>query len=183
MLNGLFPVFARNQAHVSETTIGAFFLLNSLLIIALQMPIAHASEGRRRMRGFALMGVLFALCWLLVFSGGVTSDAVAVAFLAGGITEMSVGECLYDSIQGPLVSDLAPEGLVGRYMAVMGVLLAARFHRRAGSRRCGVGRGAARALADHGRALARRRALLVARRAAAAGGSEAKPEAGETASS
>jgi hypothetical protein len=64
-----------------------------------------------------------------------------------------------------------------------GVLLAARFHRRAGSRRCGVGRGAARALADHGRALARRRALLVVRRAAAAGGSEAKPEAGETASS
>lgn len=120
MLNGLFPVFARNQAHVSETTIGAFFLLNSLLIIALQMPISRATEGRRRMRGFALIGALFALCWLLVFSGGLSSGAVAVVLLAAGITAMSVGECVYDSIQGPLVSDLAPEGLIGRYMAVMG---------------------------------------------------------------
>jgi MFS family permease len=120
MLNGLFPVFARNQAHVSEKTIGALFLLNSLVIITLQMPIARASEGRRRMRGFALMGLLFALCWLLVLGGGLVPGAIAVVLLAAGIASMSLGECLYDSIQGPLVSDLAPEGLVGRYMAVMG---------------------------------------------------------------
>ena len=119
MLNGLFPVYARNQAHLSEGTIGAFFLLNSLLIIGLQMPAAQLSRGRRRMRGFALMGALFALCWTLVFAGGLGTGA-AVILLAAGIVVMSLGECLYDAIQGPLVSDLAPEGLVVRYMAVMG---------------------------------------------------------------
>ncbi len=119
MLNGLFPVFARNQGHVSETTIGAFFLLNSLLIVFLQLPIARASQGHRRMRGFALIGVLFALCWTLVFAGGLATGAAVVLF-AAGIVAMSVGECVYDSIQGPLVADLAPEGLIVRYMAVMG---------------------------------------------------------------
>ena len=30
----------------------------------------------------------------------------------------SVAECLYDAVQGPIVADLAPDGLVGRYMAL-----------------------------------------------------------------
>ena len=32
----------------------------------------------------------------------------------------SLGECLYDAVQGPLTADLAPEGRIGRYMAVSG---------------------------------------------------------------
>jgi MFS family permease len=31
-----------------------------------------------------------------------------------------LGECLYDTVFGPLVSDLAPEAARGRYMAVGG---------------------------------------------------------------
>jgi MFS family permease len=121
LLNSLFPVFAKNQGHVSERTIGAFFLLNSVLIIVFQLPTTRASEGRSRMRGFALTGVLFGLCWLLVFAGGETNGGViAVVLLGAGIALMSFGECLYDSVQGPLVSDLAPAQLVGRYMAVIG---------------------------------------------------------------
>ncbi|MFL6068179.1 MAG: MFS transporter [Gaiellaceae bacterium] len=121
LLNGLFPVYAHNEAAVSEHTIGAFFLLNSLLIIVFQIPTTRACEGRSRMRGFALIGVLFAACWLLVFAGGSSpGGTVAILLLAAGITAMSFGECIYDSIQGPLVSDLAPAQLLGRYMAVMG---------------------------------------------------------------
>jgi len=67
------------------------------------------------------MGGFFALCWLLVLAGGTTGGAAAPLFLIGaGIVAMSFGECLYDSIQGPLVSDLAPAGAIGRYMAVSG---------------------------------------------------------------
>jgi len=32
----------------------------------------------------------------------------------------SLGECLYDAVQGPLTADLAPDWRVGRYMAVNG---------------------------------------------------------------
>jgi MFS family permease len=72
------------------------------------------------MRGFALIGVLFATCWLLVLAGGELGGPLAVLLLAAGIASMSFGECVYDSIQGPLVADLAPARYLGRYMAVMG---------------------------------------------------------------
>jgi MFS family permease len=117
LLNSIFPVFARNQGGLSEDEIGVLFLLNSVLIVVFQLPIARSLEGRRRMHGFALMGALFALCWLLVLAGSATAPLLLIG---AGIVAMSFGECLYDSIQGPVVSDLAPAEALGRYMAVSG---------------------------------------------------------------
>ena len=61
----LFPVYAHNDVGVGERTIGVLFLLNSLLIIVLQLPVARAHEGHRRMRGLALTATAFAATWLL----------------------------------------------------------------------------------------------------------------------
>lgn len=122
LLNGLFPVFAKNQAGVSEDMIGLFFLLNSVVIILAQLPTARAIEGHRRARGLVLMCVLFACCWTFVELAGLApSRWVAVALLVAGISVLSLGECLYDSIFGPLVADLAPAGRTGRYMAASGL--------------------------------------------------------------
>lgn len=122
LLNGLFPVFAKNQGGVSEDTIGLFFLLNSVVIIVAQLPIARAVEGRRRAHGLALMCVLFASCWAFVELAGLAPGLrVTVVLLVAGIIILSLGECLYDSIFGPLVADLAPEGRTGRYMAASGL--------------------------------------------------------------
>jgi MFS family permease len=113
LLNGLFPVYAHNTVGASERTIGALFLFNSLLIIGGQLPVARAVEGRRRSHALALMAAAFAGCWLLVLGGN-------VVFLVAAITVMSLGECLYDSVRSPLVADLAPDGLAGRYLAAAG---------------------------------------------------------------
>jgi MFS family permease len=121
LVNALFPVFAKNQGGIGEEAIGVLFLLNSLLIIGAQIPVARALEGHRRMRAFALMGVLFALCWTLVLAGGAASTAsVALVLFAVGIMSLSLGECIYDSVQGPLTAALAPASLTGRYMAANG---------------------------------------------------------------
>lgn len=120
LINSMFPVFARNQGRVSEDTIGLLFLLNAILIIAAQLPVAKAIEGHRRARGLAIMCLLFAAAWTLVELAGLT-PALAIALLLAGIACLSIGECLYDSIYGPLVADLAPEGTTGRYMAASGV--------------------------------------------------------------
>jgi MFS family permease len=121
LLNSLVPIFARNEGGVSEAAIGLLFLLNSLTIIAFQIPVARRQEGRRRARGLALMSVLFAAAWLtLGLSGVLLQPAAAFAGFAVAILVLSLGECLYDSIQGPLTADLAGEQLRGRYMAVNG---------------------------------------------------------------
>jgi MFS family permease len=120
LLNSLFPVFAKNQAGVSERTIGTMFLLNSLTIIVLQLPIAKLTLGRRRMRSLALMACLFATCWTLVAVAAGLSALATVLVLALAIGVLSVGECIYDSVYGPLVPALAPPHLLGRYMAASG---------------------------------------------------------------
>ena len=92
---------------------------NTLLIVILQLPIAKLQEGRRRMRALAGMAVLFALSWVMVFLGGLWLEATAAtAFFALAFLIFAVGECLHGTVQGPLVSDLAPRRLLGRYMAL-----------------------------------------------------------------
>lgn len=118
LLNGLLPVYSRNVVHVRETAIGALFLLNSLLIIGAQLPVARAVEGKRRARALALMAASFASCWLLVLAAGEIRRGYVLLIV--GVVVLSLGECLYDSVRSPLVADLAPEGLVGRYMAAAG---------------------------------------------------------------
>jgi MFS family permease len=116
----LFPVYASNVAGASERAIGALFLLNSLLIVFAQLPIARAHEGHRRMTGLALTGTLFALTWLLVLTSASLGASAAIAVLVAAVLAFGVGECLYDTVQGPLVADLAPAQSRSRYMAVSG---------------------------------------------------------------
>jgi MFS family permease len=119
LLNSLFPVFAHDQSGVSTHAIGVLFLVNSLTIVALQLPVSRAVEGHRRARVLGLMALVFAAWWALVLVTGARLEGrQAVAVLAVAIAVLAVGECLYDSVQGPLVAGLAPDGSVGRYLAV-----------------------------------------------------------------
>jgi len=121
LLVSLFPVFARNDAGVSEWTIGLVFLLNSLFIIFAQVPVARAHEGHRRMTGLAATAGLFALAWMIVLLTPSLTVSAAAALLVLAVLVFALGECLYDTVEGPLVADLAPESLRGSYMAVNGI--------------------------------------------------------------
>ena len=113
------PVFAKNQAGVSERAIGLVFLVNSLVIVVAQLPLTKLVEGRRRMAMLALMTAIWAAAWMLVFGAGLWLTAAAAAALivvAGGI--FAVGECLQGPTQQALIAELAPDHLRGRYMAL-----------------------------------------------------------------
>lgn len=119
-LSTVFPVFAKNEAGVSERGIGFIFFLNTFVIVLLQLPISKLQEGRRRMVALAAMAALWGAGWLLVLAGSVWLEAAAAAVLfafAIGVLG-ALGECLHGSVQGPLVADLAPRHLLGRYMAL-----------------------------------------------------------------
>ncbi len=115
----LLPAFAKNVAHVDEREVGVVFALDSVGVALLQLPVAKLVEGRRRMRGLALMGCVWALALLGVWAGGAwTTATAAAAVFAAATVVFALGETLHGAIHAPLAADLAPPRLVGRYLAL-----------------------------------------------------------------
>ncbi len=114
----LLPVYAKNEAAVSETQIGLVFLVNTIVIVLLQLPIARLAQGRRRMPALGLLGLLWAGAWLIVPIAGSETAAAATLLFVVAMTIFAVGECLHGAVHAPLVSDLAEPRLLGRYMAL-----------------------------------------------------------------
>ena len=113
------PPYAKEHAAVGEVGIGVIFFVNTVVIVVAQLPIAKALEGRRRMRALALSSGLFALTCAAVAATGVWLDReTAVVALCASIVVFSAAECIHGAVQNPLVADLAPEHLLGRYMAL-----------------------------------------------------------------
>jgi len=115
----LLPPFAKNYAGVDEHWIGFIWLANTLLIVLIQLPVSKALEGRRRMAALALMNVLWAGASLIVLAGGGLLNGTSAALVLMSATMVfAVGETLQGPTQAPLVADLAPERLRGRYFAL-----------------------------------------------------------------
>jgi MFS family permease len=115
----LLPVFAKNEASVSERSIGLIFFLNTVIVAVAQLPVAKLLEGRSRMRSLAFMCVLWATAWIFVLIGGASFEAAAaVAVFSFAVILFGLGECFQGPVQGALVADLAPPRLRGRYMAI-----------------------------------------------------------------
>ena len=118
VMSELLPPFAKNDAHVSEPAIGVLWFVFSGVVAVGQLPLAKLVEGRRRMRGLALMGVVWAGTFVTVAAGGhwLTGTQAALVFgVAVGV--FALGECLHGAIYAPLVVDLARPHMLGRYMA------------------------------------------------------------------
>jgi MFS family permease len=115
----LLPVFAKNEAGVSERAIGLIFLVSSITLVVCQLPMAKLVEGRSRMRALAVMPALWALAWLIVEGGGLWLEAAAAATVFGlAAMIFAIGECLDGPARIALVADLVPGHLQGRYWAV-----------------------------------------------------------------
>jgi MFS family permease len=113
------PLYAHEQVALSERAIGAIFLVYTLVIAVVQLPVARALEGRRRMAGCCAVGGLWALTWLLVaLAARSPSYVIGAAVLMAAVFPFAVGEAIHGATQRPLVADLAPAALIGRYTAL-----------------------------------------------------------------
>ncbi|HEU5491294.1 MAG TPA: MFS transporter [Gaiellaceae bacterium] len=112
------PVYAKNEAGLSEKSIGILFLVNTVVIILAQLPIARLARGRRRMPALALFGAFWAGAWLLVPIAGAAATQTAFLLLAFVMVAFAIGMCLHGAVAAPLVADLARPHLLGRYMAL-----------------------------------------------------------------
>ena len=114
----LLPVYAKNEAAVSETQIGLIFLVNTIVIVLLQLPIAASREAGAGCRRSGSSGLTWAAAWLLVPIAGSKTAGAAALLLTLAMVIFAVGECLHGAVHAPLVADLADPRLLGRYMAL-----------------------------------------------------------------
>ena len=69
----------------------------------------------------ALGALTFVLACALVLGADAVAVRFAAAALLAAVVLVAVGECLHTTVLMPLVADLAPPALRGRYMAVTGL--------------------------------------------------------------
>jgi MFS family permease len=116
----LVPPYAQQQIGLSAQRIGLLLLANAVTVVIAQVPVAKLAEGRRRAVMMALGAAIFIFACLLVvaarFQAGMATMILVMAAVLVGI-----GECCHTTVLMPLVADLAPASLRGRYMASIGL--------------------------------------------------------------
>lgn len=115
------PPYAREEIGASSRLIGLLFLANAFVVVLAQIPVAKLAEGRRRVTTMAIAAVTFAAACLLVVGADFVGLEYAYAALLAAQIVVGVGECLHTTVLMPLVADLAPPALRGRYMATIGL--------------------------------------------------------------
>ncbi len=116
----LLPPYARNDVGVSTPLIGLLLLANAATVTVAQVPMSRLAEGSRRAVLIAVAALIFAAAALLVLAAGDRAGVAYAAMIAACIA-VALGECFHTTALMPLVADLAPAGLRGRYMAAMGL--------------------------------------------------------------
>lgn len=93
--------FGKDQAGIDERSIGVIWLVNTLVVVAFQLPVSRLIEGKRRMLSIVAMGGVWAVAWLLVAAGGAWLDATAATVvLALALGVFGVGEWLHGVVVG-----------------------------------------------------------------------------------
>jgi MFS family permease len=115
----ILPPFATAHTPVGPGEIGVLFLLNTFFIVVAQIPATQVVKRMRRTHAFAATSGLWAISLLAVLLATATrSTLAATTVLAGVAIVIAIGECVQSIVLGPLVSELAPPHLLGRYMSL-----------------------------------------------------------------
>jgi MFS family permease len=120
VLAWIVPPYAR-ELGIAPSLIGLLLLANAVTVILAQLPIVKVAEGRNRVGALSLGAGTWILACLLAVAAQIGSPAVAFACLVAAAIAFGIGECLHATAFMPLVADLAPPALRGRYMATAGL--------------------------------------------------------------
>jgi MFS family permease len=120
VLAWIVPPYAR-ELGIAPGLIGLLLLANAVTVVVAQVPIVKAAEGRSRVTALVLGALAWVAACLLAIGAQDATPTVAYVCLLAGAVAFGIGECLHATVFLPLVADLAPPELRGRYMAAIGL--------------------------------------------------------------
>jgi MFS family permease len=122
LFSNILAPFAKVHTAVGPGEIGVVIFINTFFIVLAQIPATRVVKRMRRAHALAATSALFAIGLLAVLLATPTSSALtATTVLAGVAIVIAIGECAQFIVLGPIVADLAPPHLFGRYMSLYGL--------------------------------------------------------------
>jgi MFS family permease len=117
--SNILPPFAKAHTPIGPAEIGIIILINTAFIVIAQIPAVRLVARMRRTHAFAVTSVLFAVALLAVLPATLVHSALAAtSILAGVAIVLAIGEIAHILVLGPLVADMAPAHLLGRYLSL-----------------------------------------------------------------
>jgi MFS family permease len=124
----ILPPFVKAHTHAGPGAIGILFVFNTFFVAIAQVPATSLVKRMHRARIFATASGLFAIALLGVLPATlIHSELGAAALLCAVATVIAIGECVHSLVLGPLVADLAPPHLLGRYISVFSLMVTGGF--------------------------------------------------------
>jgi MFS family permease len=124
MIGGAFfsfilPPFAVAHTPVGAGEIGVVVFINTFFIVVAQVPATRVVTRMRRTHALFATSAIFAVGLLGILLATLTnSPLAATTVLAGVAIVIAVAECGQFIVLGPLVAEIAPPHLLGRYMSL-----------------------------------------------------------------
>lgn len=112
------PILVTQQADLSVKWLAIVYACNTSVIVVAQLSVIKRVEGRSRTSILALVGVVYAVSWLIAGVAALVPPAVAGILFCVGLAVFAVGETMWSPVSPGLLNDLAPEHLRGRYNAM-----------------------------------------------------------------
>jgi MFS family permease len=111
------PLYAHVFLGVSTFALGIILAVNTAFIVLAQLPITRSVRHLDRSRILGLSAGAWLLAWLWGEAASLTHGLEASLLLGVFGVCFGMGECLLSAAMGPLVADMAPAAVRGRYMA------------------------------------------------------------------
>jgi Major Facilitator Superfamily len=109
-----FPAYAIGH-ELSASALGVAVAANTLTVVGAQLFALRLMAGRRRSTGLAGVGMLFAVAWAVTIAAGELDGPATPLLFALAMVVLALGETLVAPSLPPLINDLAPDDLRGRY--------------------------------------------------------------------
>ena len=119
LFSNILPPFLKAHTPVGPAEIGIIVLVNTSFIVIAQIPAVRVVARMRRTHAFAATSALFAIALLAVLPATlIHSELAATSLLVGVAIVFAIGEIAHILVLGPLVADMAPAHLLGRYLSL-----------------------------------------------------------------
>jgi predicted MFS family arabinose efflux permease len=117
--SNILPPFAEAHTSVGPVGIGAVVFINTFFIVVAQVPATRMVARMRRTHALFATSAVFAVGLLAVLLATLTRSTLVATTVLGGVAILiAIAECGQFIVLGPLVAEIAPPHLLGRYMSL-----------------------------------------------------------------